>query len=51
MMNAANSEGENDLPNDDDEEEDKKKLLAIHFFDIAHVQPHFAQKIDISSAI
>lgn len=41
MMNAANSEGENDLPNDDDEEE-KKKLLAIHFFDIAHVQPHFA---------
>ena len=40
MMNAANSEGENDLPNDDDEEE--KKLLAIHFFDIAHVQPHFA---------
>ena len=41
MMNAANSEGENDLPNDDDEEE-KKKLMAIHFFDIAHVQPHFA---------
>ena len=23
MMNAANSEGENDLPNDDDEEEEE----------------------------